>query len=342
MNLTALHQLVQQKYINVQKHPAAELYIYNYSQTAQYERLWNETTLMCRGLILNQNDEIVARPFPKFFNYEELDSSQIPNEPFEVYEKMDGSLGILYWLDNQPFIASRGSFASEQAIWASELLHQKYAHTFDKLDKNHTYLFEIIYPSNRIVVDYGETKDLILLTIIETTTGRDIELNDDLGFKIVRKFDGLTDYQQIKSYPTTNFEGFVLKFQSGFRLKVKLEEYIRLHRIITNISTTDIWECLAENKSFDAFLENVPDEFYDWVKATKADLEANYKAIEDECKGVYREFEDRKTAAEYNQKQQYPMILFKMMDNRKYDYIIWKLIKPAFQKAFKSKNDFVD
>lgn len=338
MIIKELHQLVEQKYINVQKHPTAEFYIYNYSQTTQFEGFWNEYTLMCRGLILNDKGDVIARPFPKFFNYEEMDSAQIPNETFEVYEKMDGSLGILYWLDDEPFIATRGAFSSEQAVWASEFLHQNYAHLFTKLNRNYTYLFEIIYPENRIVVNYGETKELVLLAIIETATGRDINLSENVGFNVVKKFDGLTDYQHLKNYNVSNFEGFVLRFKSGFRLKVKLDEYVRLHRIITNISTVDIWECLSENRPFEAFLENIPDEFYDWVKGVKADLEANFQVIEEECKAVFREFDDRKSAAEYYLQQKYPMILFKMMDNRKYEHIIWKLIRPKFQKAFNREN----
>jgi RNA ligase len=188
------------------------------------------------------------------------------------------------------------------------------------------------------VVDYGDTKDLVLLAIIETATGRDVDLSENVGFNEVKKFDGLTDYQYLKNYDEPNFEGFVLKFKSGFRLKVKLPEYVRLHRIITNISTVDVWEYLSENRPFEEFLENVPDEFYDWVKNIKADLEASFNAIEAECKAVFREFDDRKTAAEYYLQQKYPMILFKMMDNRKYEHIIWKLIRPKFQKTFNREN----
>ena len=91
MNIQELHQLIQQDYINVQKHPDADLYIYNYSAKAQYERMWNEWTLACRGLIMNGNHEVVARPFKKFFNLGEVENQWIPDEPFEVYEKMDGS-----------------------------------------------------------------------------------------------------------------------------------------------------------------------------------------------------------------------------------------------------------
>ena len=336
MIINKLNELIAQNYIIVQKHPTADLFIYNYSQATQYAAFWNEYTLMCRGLILDADGHVVARPFPKFFNWEELQVADIPNEPFEVYEKMDGSLGILYWLDDVPFIATRGSFSGEQAQWATAFLHQHFAADFPKLNQECTYLFEIIYPENRIVVHYADRQDLVLLAVIDNKTGKDVELPTDLGFSVVKKYDGLADYESLKNHEASNFEGFVLKFQSGLRIKIKLAEYVRLHRVLTNTSTLDIWECLAENKSFDEFLELVPDEFYEWVKNQKSTLELEYQVIEDECKAVFKDLGDRKATAQYFQKQRYPSVLFKMLDGQKYDSLIWKTIRPAFQKPFKS------
>ena len=41
---------------------------------------------------------MIARPFEKFFNYEEICGSEelrkVETEKFEVYEKLDGSLGL--------------------------------------------------------------------------------------------------------------------------------------------------------------------------------------------------------------------------------------------------------
>ena len=90
-------KLIDEKYIYVRKHPDAELYIYNYSPKTQYDRKWNEITMICRGLIRDEK-QIIARPFNKFFNIEQHEPEEITNEEFEVYEKLDGSLGILYWL----------------------------------------------------------------------------------------------------------------------------------------------------------------------------------------------------------------------------------------------------
>ncbi len=334
IDLNLLNEMIAARYVNVQKHPTAELFIYNYSQTAQFDRVWNDITLQCRGLILDNQFRIVARPFRKFFNVEEHPISELPNEPFEVFEKMDGSLGILYFVDNQPFIATRGSFISEQAQRGTAILKTKYAKILPHLNPNYTYLFEIIYPENRIVLNYGDEENLILLAIIDTQSGADLPL-ENIGFPIVKHYDGITDFQKLKELETDNKEGFVVKFKSGFRVKIKFQEYLRLHRILTTISNLSIWEQLSEGGNMDAFLEHVPDEFFDWVKSVKAELEANFAQIEAESRAVFKDLGDRKATALYFQTQKYPSILFNMLDKRDYSKTIWKLIRPTYLKAFK-------
>lgn len=138
--LPNLDELISNGYITKRKHPAARLFIYNYTARAQYSDDWNEATLTCRGLITDGEGNIVSRPFKKFFNLDQVQT--LPDEPFQVFDKLDGSLGILFWIDDKPYLASRGSFISEQAVEANKILA-----TLDTsvLDKSYTYLFEIIY-----------------------------------------------------------------------------------------------------------------------------------------------------------------------------------------------------
>ena len=335
MNKELLQQMIDEKLVSVQKHPEAGLFIYNYSPKVQYEKLWNEVTLKTRGLILDVDMNYVARPFGKFFNLEEHQPEEIPQMSFEVFDKMDGSLGILYWLENKPFIATRGSFTSEQAQHATKVLYSKYSHTFDNLDKNSTYLFEIIYPENRIVLDYGDMDDLILLTVINNSTGE--ESLENIGFPVVKKFDGINDLQELKALEENNKEGFVIRFKNGFRVKMKFAEYVRLHRIITGVSNVAIWEYLSEGKSFQELLEKVPDEFYDWVKKTQRDLEKQFQEILSESKSVYKELETRKETALYFQTQKNPSILFSLLDKKSPDKAIWKMIRPKYSKPFKTE-----
>ena len=333
INIVLLQQNIADGLVAAQKHPELDLYIYNYTAKVQYERSWNEITLMCRGLILDADYKVIARPFPKFFNLGELDELQIPGLDFEVYEKMDGSLGILYWHKGQPYMATRGSFTSVQAQKANEMLHGKYKDYIVNLDQDKTYLFEIIYPENRIVLDYGDNEELVLLAIVETETGREFPVKD-LGFPVVKRYDGIKDIAAIKEMNDDTKEGFVIRFANNFRVKVKFKEYLRLHRIVTQISSIDIWEYLSSGQSFDEVLEKVPDEFYQWVKKTRASLLDQYKIIEDQCKLDFKVLETRKDTALYFLQCKYPAILFSMMNGKNYTPAIWRMIRPKFEKPF--------
>lgn len=324
---------IENKLVSVQKHSYADLYIHNYTAKAQYDRVWDEITLQCRGLITDGKGKIVARPFHKFFNLEELGKSQLPTEPFEVFEKMDGSLGILYWVEDTPYIATRGSFNSEQADIGTHILYTQYSYLIDELNKEHTYLFEIIYPANRIVVDYKGERDLVLLAVIETATGKELSL-PNIGFTKVKQYKGIKDYTKLSELEKPNREGFVIKFASGLRVKVKFEEYVRLHRVITGVSTKSVWEYLSEGRDLQEMLDRVPDEFYDWVKETEKELTGKFVEIAEQCRRDFKELPSRKETALYFNTCQYPKILFSMLTGKDYAKQIWKLVKPAYAKPF--------
>src|SRR6478735_11987 len=245
--LDKLQPLVEAKYIDQRPHPSLPYDIYNYSFKCEIERYWNEYTRMCRGLILDRSGKIVGRPFGKFFNMDDhFIKDEIPwNLPYEVREKWDGSLGIFTISDHGPLFATRGSFASEQAIKGYEILQHKYGTDWARDDT--TYLFEIIYPANRIVVDYGQLEDLVLIGAIHTESGTEDRLENVKEWKGERaaKYDRPLDalLPEFK-----NDEGVVVRFSNGFRMKVKQEEYKRLHRVITNITEYDIWEMLQFNE----------------------------------------------------------------------------------------------
>ncbi len=330
-----LLEMIDLGFVIKNKHPTLELYIYNYTQKTQFERNWNEITLTSRGLILDEDYNIIARPFAKFFNLGEYENQEIPNLKFDVFEKMDGSLGILYFYNNQPFMASRGSFNSEQSIKANELLNSKYANCLPNLDQSKTYLFEIIYPENRIILDYGKEESLVLLAIIDTQTGDEFPL-EDLGFPVVKKYDGIDDIQKLKALELSDKEGFVIQYSNNYRLKIKFSEYLRLHRIITQVSSINIWEYLKTEQSLDEVLEKVPDEFFDWVKNTRNKLISEFEAIENQCKKDFKILETQKETALYYLTCQYPSVLFAMLNNKNYKPIVWKMIRPDFEKPFKN------
>lgn len=351
LNKDILLTLIEDGYILVNTNEDQSLMILNYSRTTQFEKFWNEYTLMARGLIIDRSYNVVAMPFPKFFNYEEHKAEEIPTGRFEVYDKMDGSLGILFYHAGEWQIATRGSFVSDQAIRAKEIL-KKY--NVSSLFKDVTYLFEIIYPENRIVVNYGEEEKLVMLGMIRIHENTYSDLSYDYmvahkmivdhGIPLVVRYDGLNSIKELKSRNILNQEGYVLRYENGFRMKVKFEDYCRLHSIITNISTKDIWECLRDGKNIDELLDRTPDEFDDWVRGQVTTLKEEFKKIDDMCR---YQFEDchflditKKEFAENALKYgKTSAILFKMFDGKPYDNIIWKIVEPKWSKPFFKQDD---
>jgi len=124
MKYDEIKPYIEKKLVSEQVHPEdPDIRIFNYTQTVQFSKAWDDVTRQCRGLILNvKTGEVLARPFPKFFNYGEhiQNAWTIPDEVPIISEKLDGSLGILYSLNGKSWIATRGSFMSDQAIWATE------------------------------------------------------------------------------------------------------------------------------------------------------------------------------------------------------------------------------
>ena len=328
----------------MRKHPRLNLYVYNYTNKCQYDGLWTQESVMCRGLILDGNGNIVARPFKKFFNLQEHlgQGNEIPKEPFEVYDKLDGSLGILYFYSNQPHLATRGSFTSEQAVKGTEILHNKYGNVI--FDPKLTYLFEIIYPENKIVVDYKGVSDIFLLAVINTQTGEEkpySHIRDEYGkiFPIVERFDGSTDINELTNTFRDNKEGYVVHFpKSGLRLKLKHDEYVRVHRLVTGINALRIWEYLKDKQPVDELLDRVPDEFHTWVSTVLNGLNTEYQTIEREAQAtlqIAKRHSTRKDQALLIKQSKYPSIIFSMLDNKDYSEKIWKIIKPMPEKPFR-------
>ena len=336
-----------------QVHPTLPLTIWNYSEKVQYDSLWNDITLQTRGLVTDDKGNIVARPFKKFFN--DSEKKHTPTPDFDVYDKLDGSLGILFHYEGEWVLATRGSFTSDQSVKGFEML-QKY--DYQKLHKDYTYLFEIIFKENRIVVQYPY-EDLILLGMIHTKTGYEVDLygegNDvrlknlinNLKFKVVKKYDGINDYSILKGKIKDDEEGFVVKFSNGDRIKIKGEEYLRLHKIMTNVSTTAVWEMLSEGRDVLEIIKDVPDEFYNKVKSYVRDLKYTYFSLSEYAGKThdgfrYGKFGDKdpeptkKEFAEFLSMNNYNPVIkalcFAMWDKKDYDKIIWKHIKPEFRK----------
>jgi RNA ligase len=333
-------------FIRKQKHPSLDLYIYNYSEKAQFSKMWNTATLACRGLIVDGEGNIVARPFPKFFNWEEPKPKgkkfqMSLDEPVVVTDKMDGSLGILYRAvpgsKTVTRIATRGSFESEQAKRGTEILGTKYSHFYPP--DGWTMLFEIIYPENRIVLDYGDMEDLVLLG------GVDIESGTIVGPESFPRWFGpktqtfpyKTLREALSVAPRPGKEGLVVRsLMDDLMIKLKQADYIELHKIVTGLNERVIWERLSEGR--DAF-EGIPDEWHKWVQEVAEPLLQAHGELRMAAWGEWlkvRHLVNNRRAFAMAVKDLTPWlktVMFLWADGKDAHPFLWKQVKPRGDKT---------
>jgi RNA ligase len=358
---------IEAGHVTRKTHPELPLSIYTYTRECQYGHIWTPVTMRCRGLIADDEaGTVVALPFPKIFvtamhGVHDF-APALPAEPFEIFEKADGSLIIVFHYEGHWHAASKGSFISEQAQWAQAVLD---AADLSGLDTELTYLAEAIYPGNRIVVDYGQREELVLLAAYRPADGTEEPLATvaphwkAIG-PAVRSWglrDGIAELEQLAAASTTldgatvggtDEEGYVIRYASGARAKVKLSAYLTLHKLFTGTNERTIWEVLASGQDPAVLFDQVPDEFADWAHAVADTLRAEHGRIVDEAVDAYADVmaalpadPDRKTFALEAVKSSSRSALFLIHDGR--DTAVsgwaWKQIKPRGDKPYKNDED---
>jgi RNA ligase len=248
-------------------------------------------------------------------------------------------------------IASRGSFASEQALHATELLNKEYVPYLDhylhtknglvpRINNAHTFLFEIVYPDNRIVVNYGDMDDLVLLGAVHKELGHYVGPMEASAYfedwpgpvTEVWKFNSFVD---ALSFPDRKGkEGVVIR--SGRNIvKLKQADYVELHRIVTNLSPKTIWEMLRDGKTVDSICADIPDEFHGYVTDIAGSLIKQASEIGYGVNIYYQSLVaklgngfSRRQFAEIASKSQYKKYLFLLLDGKDIEPVVWDAIKP--------------
>lgn len=321
------------------------LRILNYSDSAIYtDGAWdNPAVRTCRGLIVDAEDRVIARPWAKFFNHGQVEAGDLDMDaPVEVTDKADGSLGIIHRaLDGRQRVASRGSFESDQAHHATEILRERYPDLASL--SSITPLVEIIYPANRIVVDYHGLDDLILLGGVVIQTGEYLSPEHAAvacawNGPVVDTFPFPTLRDALAAAPRPGMEGLCVRYLDRPQIvKVKQDDYVRLHRIVTGLSEKRIWEYMSDGKRLTDLLEPLPDELHPWARDVWLDIERTLDQIHDDARRIHREiiealptgWERRDYAQRAVRNVDLRAYLFQILDNRDPRPSILRNLKPA-------------
>lgn len=370
LDINLLKRHIAEGYVLEQNHPTLPLKILNYSHFAQHNPKWGDGTIdYCRGLIVDFDGYIVARPFKKFHN---LNTASIP-ETLEVNlpkttptitEKYDGSLGILWQYESDYGIATRGSFTSPQALWATKWLKDRIEGRIENYPLSlpdsfiYTWLFEIIYDENRIVLRYP-FEGLVLLAGVAKETGQEMSgytlenIGRRRGFMIARHVRNKNIFDCMQDN-NPNEEGYVVTYsrlnQEPLKVKIKMADYRRLHRVITGMNPRSIWEYLKAGEEFD--LSGYPEHFIKWVSQWHNKLKSQYDEIENAVREIYinRPFYNggemrryRAECAHYFARQNRPdlkSVFFLLLDGKDTTEAIWNMIEPrGDDKSFRIEGE---
>ncbi len=301
--------------------------ILNYSQIDSAKHKTNPIVRECRGLVLDSknNWELVARSFTRFFNLGETDEhNQFNWSSSYTYDKLDGSLILIYYWGGMWHLNTRGSFGEGEVNSSGMKWRELFTlalPNWKKLDKNFTYCFELCSRYNKVVTDYP-TPSAVLLSAFqrEDELSHDDceELSDrlDLIMPQVYSFGSVDQVQRIlkqaEEYDPT-FEGYVLRDSNNLRIKVKSSSYIMLHRQFSNKNI---------NSSFlySTVLKNEISEILNYFPELKSNIEKAKKDIEsvvDQINVLYNDSIDIKSRKEFAKKVisfKYSWILFQCRD----------------------------
>ena len=232
----------------------------------------SSAALEARGITFDQSSgEIVARPFPKFFNLGENSYTQIDQlknkEIVAVYDKADGSMVHPVIVDGNLQFKSKKTFDSDVAKEAQKIVENDqglYVFCFYWLENGYTPIFEYVSPLNRIVLEY-EQPELRLLAVRHNKHGNflpdeqidvilslfDIETN---YFSFNGNLIGLTYYakqygiESLRDHivQQENMEGVVVRFEDDTLVKIKTKWYADLHRTVSFMRERDIAQMVMD------------------------------------------------------------------------------------------------
>ncbi len=300
----------------------------------------NEIVRECRGSIFRQENGVfkcVCAPFYKFGNYGEPYVPAIDWDSALAMDKIDGSLiklwydcGAWYWSTNGTIKAEEATVLTndDEFMTFYDLIEIALNGDFsflEGLDKEFTYLFELVSPYNKVVISYDYTA-LFFLAARSNKTFKELSLKDlievyktklPLCVKFPTYFKGTsaTFLSAVAANLGKDKEGFVVVDKDFNRAKFKGQEYLAVARVRSNgvMKDSTLITLLLEGKE-DDFVAYFP-EFEERLNSLKTKL-LNLIAQMEEVWAVASQMETRKEVAAYVAGSPFAAYIFKRLDHK--------------------------
>lgn len=364
LDIRDLVRQIENGYVEVRLHETLPLRIFCYTRKATFDNVWNDTIIKCRGLIVEENtDEIVARPFQKFFNLNhagrpETDLLTVMKEPsMPVFsEKLDGSMGTFWKYGGQFGVATKGSFHSEQAEWATKWLKDRWSTngTYPASSHVHAFpvgytpVFEIIAQSvQHHVVHYLPSEDnrLVLIGLVNNETGAEMEPEQLMTWASINGLDVVDSWKDLSLYEASQIdradkEGYIATWYrngtSPLKVKIKHKTFLKMQKIAHHTTPKTIFQAM---RSGDETLINEAWKYgspylKDQIKAWMVLFDQEYQRISIEAREIVKSSltvcTTRKESAAYFHGMTTTLapVCFNILDQKDTTQAIWDLVEP--------------
>ena len=287
LQIHSLEELTNEFAIQVTRHKVyPSLVHFKYSQ---FESDFNHQEVReSRALILDEDDnwQVIAHPYNKFKNFGEFGADAIDWGSARVFDKIDGTLIVLYQYGEQWHVATTGTPDGGQFADLFWKQWEREGCEFPEgYDEGSTFMFEYVSPETRIVVPYSEPH--IYFHGYRDCTGEEhsIELFRDIyHWDLVKSYDlhSIEDVCKLAStFTPDKQEGLVVVDKDFHRLKVKNELYVLVHHLKSSMSERSLLDVARKNESLE-LLVYFPD-LREKVESFKKQLEFLSKIIHRNC-----------------------------------------------------------
>jgi len=295
-------EAVRQLGIDTTVHPEfTNLVQFTYNQINCYNNRFHPVVVESRGVILDSANDwaVVAYPFNRFFNYTEYPEGekQFNWNDFQVAEKLDGSLMIMYHYDGNWWVATKGSPDAGGNVGVNEFTFRALfwkvfgdnGYFFKSCNPKFTYMFELTSQFNQIVTNQsGNNGSLTLIGVRNNVTLQELSIDTVANLALVRRYS-LNNIEEIlhaaKTLSPDSSEGYVLVDNNFNRIKVKSPQYVAVHALVTRAnldhSLIDIIRAgeLTEVLTYLPYLHSRLTEIESSIKSFAAELESSFTAL---------------------------------------------------------------
>jgi len=247
----------------------------------------------CRGLVYDhKEDRAVACPMPKFHNHFEYPESELKeilaSDHYYITKKVDGSCVLAWHYMGEWHFSTLFGINSNQAQKARSLL-ERIGRLDDLLNQKRTYIFEVVYPQNRIVLNYGSEESLTYITEFDPKTGHEL-WNEDFkvsgnGFECSGQSNEDISINDLSTFVLsgTGVEGYVVTIQRpdadvDIRIKFKTQWYFNRSWFYSRIQVDGLVKTLSKRVASGDPMPQIP-EFEGEINSVCSAVKSLHEAV---------------------------------------------------------------